>query len=59
VRDEVVALIRNQRQTGRHSGIETEMPRYGLLFTFRDGKIVRWKSYDDPNSALKAAGLRE
>ena len=36
--DEVVALIRNQRQVGRHSGIVIEMPPYGLVFT-----ILRWQ----------------
>jgi ketosteroid isomerase-like protein len=55
--DEVVALIRNQTQTGRHSGIETTMPPYGLVFTFRDGKIIRWKSYIDQDDALEAVGL--
>jgi ketosteroid isomerase-like protein len=55
--DHVVALIRNQHQTGRLSGIETKMPPYGLVFTFRDGKVVRWKSYPDRESALEAAGL--
>jgi ketosteroid isomerase-like protein len=57
--DEVVALIRNQRQWGRHSGIATEMPPYGLVFTIRDGKVVRWRIYPDHQSALEAAGLRE
>ena len=55
--DEVVALIRNQRQWGRRSGIVTEMPPYGLVFTIRDGKVVRWCAYPDQESALKAAGL--
>jgi ketosteroid isomerase-like protein len=57
--DEVVALIRNQRQWGRHSGIVTEMPPYGLVFTIRGGKVVRWRSYPNPESALEAAGLSE
>ena len=55
--DEVVALIVNQRQIGRHSGIETVMPPYALVFTFRDGRIVRWKNYADQDSALRAVGL--
>jgi ketosteroid isomerase-like protein len=55
--DEVVALIRNQRQWGRHSGIETKMPPYGLVFTIRNGKVVRWRGFSDQESALKAAGL--
>ncbi len=55
--DEIVALIRNQRQWGRHSGIATEMPPYGLVFTIRGGKVARWRSYPDQDSALEAAGL--
>jgi ketosteroid isomerase-like protein len=57
--DEIVALICNQRQWGRHSGVVTELPPYGLVFTFRDGKVVRWRFYPDQRSALEAAGLRE
>jgi len=57
--DDVVALIRNQRQWGRHSGIETEVPPYGLVFTIRGGKVVRWCAYPDQESALEAAGLSE
>ncbi len=57
--DEVVALIRNQRQWGRHSGIETEVPPYGLVFTFRSGKVVRWRSFPDQATALAAVGLSE
>lgn len=57
--DEVVALIRNQRQWGRHSGIVTEIAPYGLVFTIRDGKVVRWRSYADQESALEAAGIQE
>jgi ketosteroid isomerase-like protein len=57
--DEVVALIRNQRQVGRHSGIVIEMPPYGLVFTIRGGKVVRWRIYPGHQSALEAAGLRE
>ena len=57
--DEVVALIRDQRQWGRESGIATVMPPYGLVFTIRDGKVVRWRSYPSQESALEAVGLRE
>lgn len=55
--DEVVALIRNQRQWGRHSGIAVEMPPYGLIFTIRAGKVVRWRNFGDQEDALEAAGL--
>ena len=55
--DDVVALIRNQRQWGRHTGIETELPPYGMVFTFRDGRIVRWRTFPTQEEALAAAGL--
>jgi ketosteroid isomerase-like protein len=55
--DEVVSLIRNQRQWGRHSGIETKLPPYGLVFTVKDGKVVRWRAFADQKAALRAAGL--
>jgi ketosteroid isomerase-like protein len=57
--DEVVALIRNQRQWGRQSGIPVDMPAYALVFTIRDDKVVRWRNFSDQQSALAAAGLRE
>jgi ketosteroid isomerase-like protein len=57
--DEIVALIRNQRVVGRHSGIVTEMPPYALVFTIRDGIVVRWRSFTDQKSGLEAAGLSE
>ena len=56
--DEVVALIRNQRMWGRHSGIEIEMPPYSIVFTFRDGKVVRWRSFPDQESGLEAVGVK-
>jgi ketosteroid isomerase-like protein len=56
---EVVALIRNQRQWGRQSGIVTEVQPYGLVFTIGDGKVVRVRTYPDQESALEAAGLKE
>jgi ketosteroid isomerase-like protein len=57
--DEIVLLVRNQRQWGRHSGIEVRMPPYGAVFTVRGGMIVRVRWYPDQESALEAAGLRE
>jgi ketosteroid isomerase-like protein len=57
--DDVVALIRNQRQWGRRSGVVTEIPPYGLVFTIRDGKVVRWRAFSDQEAALEAAGLSE
>ena len=56
--DHVVVLVRNQRQWGHRSGIETEVPPYAHVFTFRNGKIVRWRGYPDQRTALEAVGLR-
>jgi ketosteroid isomerase-like protein len=30
-----------------------------MVFTIRNGKVIRWKSYPDQESAVEAAGLRE
>jgi ketosteroid isomerase-like protein len=57
--DEVVLLIRNHRMWGRHSGLEAEVPPYGIVFTFRGGKVARWRNFPDQPSALEAAGLSE
>jgi ketosteroid isomerase-like protein len=57
--EEVVALIRDQRQWGRRSGIATDIPPYGLVFTIRNGKVLRWRIYPEQQSALEAAGIRE
>jgi ketosteroid isomerase-like protein len=54
-----VLLISNMRAWGRHSGIETEWPPFGMVFTIRDGKVVRVCTYPDQESALEAAGLSE
>jgi len=55
--DEVVALIVNQRQWGRHTGIATDLPPYAQVFTLRDGKLVRWRTFPVQADALEAVGL--
>jgi ketosteroid isomerase-like protein len=57
--DEVVVLLRNQRQWGRHTGICTELPPYAQVFTLREGRLVRWRAFPDQESALEAVGLDE
>jgi ketosteroid isomerase-like protein len=57
--DDVVVLIHNQRQWGRHSGIRTELPPYAQVFTLCDAKLVHWRTFPDQESALEAVGLRE
>jgi ketosteroid isomerase-like protein len=55
--DRVIAV---QRLTGRArlSGIESGL-RYAVVYTLRDGKIVRGREYGDRQEALKAVGLQE
>jgi ketosteroid isomerase-like protein len=55
--DEVVVLIINQRQRGRHTHIATEMPPFALVYTFCEGKVVRFRFFPDHDSALKAVEL--
>ena len=57
--DEIVVLICNQRQWGRHTGIVSELPPFALIFTFRDGKVVRFRFFADHGSALKAVGMAQ
>ena len=57
--DDVVVLIHNQRQRGRHSGIWTELPPWAMVFSIRDGILIRWRTYPGHESALKAVGLEE
>jgi ketosteroid isomerase-like protein len=53
--DHVVATI---HVTGRArlSGIETEL-RYAVVYTIRDGKIVRGREYAERQQAVAAVGL--
>jgi ketosteroid isomerase-like protein len=52
---EVVATL-HQRARGSASGAEVEMSAI-WVFTVRDGKIVRIRTYFDEAEALRAAGL--
>jgi ketosteroid isomerase-like protein len=57
--DEIVVLICNQRQWGRHTDIATEFPPYALVYTFRYGKVVRFRFFPDHDQALNAVGLAD
>lgn len=57
--DTVVALISNQRQWGRTTGIETEVSPYAWLYRLREGRIVEGCFFEDQAEALEAAGVRE
>ena len=53
--DEVVATI-HQEQRGRASGVEVRFPRYQQVFTFREGKVVRWRVVAPEGSVGGTAG---
>ena len=52
--DQVVVVIR-YRARGRGSGVEVE-GRESALWTFREGKVLRYAWFHGPGDALEAAG---
>jgi uncharacterized protein len=52
--DRLAALVR-YRARGRGSGVELE-GRESALWTIRDGKVVRYEWFHDPNDAFDALG---
>ena len=55
--DRLVSIHR-ARMKARHTGIDLETA-LAYLWTFREGKVMHFKSYLDPAEAVEAAGLRE
>ena len=48
-----VAVIVRVEATGKVSGIELDA-RVGHLVTAKDGKVLRWQTFNDPREALEA-----
>jgi ketosteroid isomerase-like protein len=57
VGDQVAVVVR-YRTRGRGSGVDVE-GRESALWTFRDGKVVRYEWFHEPTDALEAVGLSE
>lgn len=55
---ERVLVLARQTAKGKTSGLPFEH-EFGDLFTFRDGKILRYVSYWDRGEAFRAAGIDE
>jgi ketosteroid isomerase-like protein len=55
---DLLVSIHHARSKARYTGIEDEGP-LAYVWTFRDGKVIHFRSYRDPSDALEAAGLRE
>jgi uncharacterized protein len=53
--DHVLAIVRAGGRA-RESGVDVS-GRFGHLVTIRDGKVVRFEEFKDPQEALSAAGL--
>ena len=55
---ERVVVIETRSARGRESNVEVGM-RSGVIWTLRDGKVVRMETDLDPAEALQVAGLSE
>jgi ketosteroid isomerase-like protein len=55
--DRVLAVLRIAGRA-RLSGVETELS-YAVIYTVRDGKVVRGREYVDRSAALKTVGRGE
>ncbi len=51
-----VVVIGTLRGRGHGSGISVER-RQGYVWTIRDGKAIRFEWFNDPDDAIKSAGL--
>ena len=55
---DVALLVGRIHYRGKGSGAETESPA-GWMLKFRNGKLLRFRAFRDPQGALEAAGLAE
>jgi ketosteroid isomerase-like protein len=53
-----VVLVVQERGRGRGSGVPFER-RWAQVWTFRQGRLIRWELFPDRATALEAVGLRE
>jgi ketosteroid isomerase-like protein len=53
--DRLVSIHRF-RSKARYTGIEDDL-RYAYAWTFRDGKVIHFRSFREPEAALEAVGL--
>ena len=53
---DVAVLIGRIHYRGKSSGIETETPA-GWMLKFRDGRVICFRAFRDPEQALEAVGL--
>jgi ketosteroid isomerase-like protein len=58
VGDDRVLAIQRGKGRAKLSGVELDL-RYAVVYTVRDGKVVRGREYLSVEDAVEAAGLRE
>ena len=56
--DQVVS-VQTSHARGRASGVAVDLPHFALVWTFRQGKILRVVLFTSRADAVEAAGLRE
>jgi ketosteroid isomerase-like protein len=56
--DQVVS-VQTSHARGRASGVAVDLPHFALVWTFRQGKIVRVVFFTSRADAVEAVGLRE
>jgi ketosteroid isomerase-like protein len=54
----VAVLVGRIHYRGRGSGVETESPA-GWVLKFRQGNLIRFRAFREPEQALESVGLRE
>ena len=55
---DIALLVGRIHYRGKASGVETASPA-GWMFKFRDGKVLRFRAFRDPEQVLEAAGLSD
>jgi ketosteroid isomerase-like protein len=53
-----VMTVERNKATGKRSGVEVDMRTFSL-WSFRDGKVIRWQGFPTEEAALETAGLSE
>jgi ketosteroid isomerase-like protein len=55
---DIALLVGRIHYRGKASGVETESPA-GWMFKFRDGKVLCFRAFQEPDKALEGLGLSE
>jgi ketosteroid isomerase-like protein len=55
---DIALLVGRIHYRGKASGVETASPA-GWMFKFRDGKVLRFRAFREPEQVLEDAGLSE